>query len=95
MPVTYDSDSNLRNTPIESRNLGIYIPPIDIILSQTTKITIEQRYHKRPDLLSYNLYGNSNYWWIFVLYNRDVLVDPINDFVQGLVIRVPNSNLVV
>ena len=94
MAVTYSNDSNLRNTPIESRNLGIYVPPIEIVPSQTTKMIIEQRYHKRPDLLSYNLYGNSNYWWIFVLYNKDIIVDPINDFVQGLTINVPNSNLV-
>ena len=98
MPVTYSTDSNLRNTPIESSilgsELGLYVPPVDVVPSRTRTMTLDQRYHKRPDLLAYNLYGNSDFWWIFILYNRDIIVDPINDFVQGLTIRVPNSDLV-
>ena len=92
--VVYESDSNLSATPIEATHLGLYEPPIEVNLSSTKTMTLTQNYHKRPDLLAYNLYGNSNYWWVFILYNRDILVDPINDFVEGLTIQVPNSELI-
>ncbi len=49
-------------------------------------VTPRQQY--RPDLLSYDLYGNSNYWWTIVLLNRDQLKDPIRNLTAGTVLRV-------
>jgi hypothetical protein len=55
-------------------------------------VTARQQY--RPDLLSYDLYGNSNYWWTIVLLNRDTLKDPIRDLKTGTVLRIiPSASI--
>lgn len=52
--------------------------------------TITSKYQYRPDLLAYDLYADSNLWWVFVSRNPDVLEDPIADFINGLQIYIPN-----
>lgn len=51
--------------------------------------TIEPQYNHRPDLLAFDLYGNSALWWVFIQRNLDVLQDPIFDFVPGTQIYIP------
>lgn len=53
---------------------------------ETHIVTARQQY--RPDLLSFDLYGNSNYWWTIAILNRDVLKDPIRDLTTGTVLQV-------
>jgi len=56
--------------------------------------TIEPQYTYRPDLLAYDLYGESALWWVFIQRNLDVLEDPVFDFVPGKQIYIPkNSSL--
>jgi len=55
---------------------------------------IEQKYEFRPDKLAYDLYGDSGYWYVFVLRNMDVIEDPIYDFTAGKEIRLPSTNAV-
>ena len=64
------------------------LPVIPKSLADDT-YTIEPRYENRPDLLAYELYGTANLWWVFSLRNPDLLVDPLEDFTAGKVIRVP------
>jgi hypothetical protein len=90
----YKRNSNLRATPSNNRNLDLYVPPLTPDFTQTTKFEIDQKYHKRPDLLAYNLYGDAKFWWVFALYNRNQLLDPINDFTLGTLIFVPNRNYI-
>ena len=52
--------------------------------------SITSTYNLRPDLLAYDLYKNSRLWWVFASRNPDVLKDPLNDFVIGLTIYIPN-----
>ena len=52
--------------------------------------TIEQKYDKRPDLFSYDRYGTSKYWWVFLKRNMNTMNDPINDFTAGKTIKVPS-----
>lgn len=52
---------------------------------------IEPPFKYRPDLLAYDLYGDSKLWWVFVHRNREVLKDPVFDFVPGVVIRCPRK----
>jgi len=58
------------------------------------EITISSKYHQRPDLLSYQLYGSANYWWVFALRNKDILIDPIADFKSGTKIFVVSKSTV-
>lgn len=55
---------------------------------QAQYITVEPRFQYRIDLLSYSLYGNSKYWWVIALLNRNQIQDPIRDLKSGMVIRV-------
>lgn len=58
------------------------------------RYTIENQYKHRPDLLAYDLYGNTKLWWVFVQRNMSVLKDPIYDFAPGTTIFLPKkSNL--
>jgi hypothetical protein len=57
--------------------------------------TIESQYSYRPDLLSYDLYGTPDLWWVFIQRNLDILQDPIFDFIPGVQIYIPkNSSLI-
>ena len=50
---------------------------------------IPQLYEYRPDLLAYDLYGDSRLWWVFAQRNPNRLKDPYFDFVTGLGIYIP------
>ncbi len=52
---------------------------------------IESQYKYRPDLLAYDLYGDPKLWWIFVNRNREILKDPIYDFIPGITIYCPRK----
>lgn len=69
--------------------------PINISPSSEDKIfNLDPKYSNRPDLLSYDLYGSPQYWWVFAVRNPDVIKDPIYDFIPGITIYVPSSNSV-
>lgn len=53
--------------------------------------TITQTYHLRPDLLAFDLYGDSRLWWVFAQRNPNRLKDPLFDFTAGLSIYVPQE----
>ena len=94
MTVSYKRNSNYRNTKITDGELDHYTPPIKIDFKRTTRITLEQKYNLRPDRLAYDLYNDAQLWWIFALYNRNILLDPIHDFTTGSVIFVPTKDYV-
>lgn len=50
---------------------------------------IPQIYEYRPDLLAYDLYGDSRLWWVFAQRNPNRLKDPYFDFKAGVGIYIP------
>ena len=54
--------------------------------------TIEPQYKHRPDLLAYDVYGDTKLWWVFVQRNMSTLRDPIYDFTPGTKIFLPKKN---
>mgnify|MGYP001079088113 CR=1 FL=1 len=89
MQSTYKKTSRYATTPQTDFYLDIW-SPVFVPPNQTDKLfEIDPKYNKRPDLLSFDLYGTPNYWWIFALRNMDTLVDPINDFLTGVIIYIP------
>jgi hypothetical protein len=42
----------------------------------------------RPDYLSYKIYGDTQYWWILLLYNNKLEFD---DFSIGDIVRFPST----
>jgi len=78
-------------TPVSDFYLDIAkLPTVEELLKNKTPevIVVDSKFEYRPDLLSYELYGNSSYWWIIVLLNRTQLQDPIRDLQAGMVLRV-------
>jgi hypothetical protein len=94
MTATYNTSSPWANTAVTNDYLDVLsirpvsAEPDDILY------TIKTPHHLRPDLLAYDLYGDSNLWWVFAQRNMDVLQDPIFDFTVGTKIYLPkNSSL--
>lgn len=94
MATNFKNTSNLRATPISNGYADIYVPPLVPDFTQTQEFELSQQYNKRPDLLAYEIYGDARFWWLFPLYNKNTLLDPINDFKTGLTIIVPNRDFV-
>ena len=53
--------------------------------------TIPPQYEYRPDLLAFDLYGDSTLWWVFAVRNPNTLIDPLWDFAANTVIYLPKK----
>lgn len=89
-PKQYNKASFYYSTPITSWNsLDLWVPR-EIPRDGTDEyITLDQQYSYRPDVYSYVLYGTSQYCWVFMMMNKDVIKNPIYDFVGGIQIYIP------
>ena len=92
-PATYSKNSPYHNTPQVNENGIDYLDFWNGIAIQANSsdsvIILDSRYQHRADLLSYDLYGTPQLWWVFMLRNPDVIKDPIWDFVPGVTIYAP------
>ena len=90
--ATYSNASPWSTTPVIQNYLGILkIRPV-AAEADDFLYTIEPQYTRRPDLLSYDLYGTSKLWWVFIQRNLDILQDPIYDFIPGTQIYIPKRS---
>jgi hypothetical protein len=93
--TTYKPTSPYYNTPMWGQFLdvwqGIVIPP-DV---SDAIYQIDPPYNLRPDLLAYDMYQDSNLWWIFAARNPNVLIDPLLNFVAPTIIYVPTKTVVM
>ncbi len=55
--------------------------------STDTVILVTQEYEKRPDLLSYNIYGVPELWWVIYEFNN--IRDPFFELKSGQILRIP------
>lgn len=85
----YKKTSPYYLTPVDSKFSYYYVPRPINPNSRDGVYTIESKYHKRPDLLSYDLFGTVYLWWVFAARNMEILQDPVYDFVTGKTIMVP------
>ena len=44
----------------------------------------------RPDIISFRIYQNTEYWWILLKFNN--IIDPFTELKPGLIIKVPSAN---
>ena len=90
--VKYKSTSPYYSTPmLDGKFLDIMNNRSIPLLANDKYITINATYQYRPDFLSYDLYKRADYWWVFAVRNRDVIIDPIWDFTTGKGIYVPSE----
>lgn len=88
----YKDSSPYAKTPITEDNfLGYYKHRRILPDSSDLIIVIDTKYEFRPDLLSYDLYGTPNYWWIFTARNLNIIRNPIYDMVAGIEIYAPTK----
>jgi len=93
MATSYESTSPYFDTPvINNQYLGLMIErPIPKLVDDLS-MTINETYNLRPDLLAFDLYGDSNLWWVFAMRNPNQLLDPLFDFVTGVTIYLPQKS---
>ncbi len=92
--ASYTKKSPYFNT--RQNNLYLELLKIRPVPSESSdfQYTIQSQYKNRPDLLAYDVYGDSKLWWVIVQRNLSVIKDPIYDFEPGTVIYLPKkSNL--
>jgi hypothetical protein len=80
-------------TPVKDWYLDIMVPRVIPKSDYDKIIRIPPAYDQRPDLLSQSEYGTPKLWWVFSVRNPDLINDPIQDFVSGLEIFVPDNIL--
>lgn len=95
MAVTYSTTSPY----VKTDKFAFYLDVADIPLlpydPSDVQYEIDAIYRWRPDLLAYDLYGDTNLWWIFSARNPNTLQDPIFDFLPGATIYVPKRETIV
>lgn len=79
---------------LDFTNDGVFDPLNSYLLYQIPRLTAIGTYTirkeaKRPDLLAYNIYGDTQYWWVLMWYNSLYSVD---DLRVGLNINYPGIN---
>ena len=89
MAVQYTKRSAYALTGLRDHYLDLMVNRDIPKLDSDVKVTITQTYHMRPDLLAYDLYDDSELWWVFAQRNPDILKNPLIDFSVGTVIQVP------
>lgn len=57
--------------------------------------SIDAVYKNRPDLLAYDLYGDTALWWVFAIRNPNTIQDPVFDFVPGTTIYIPKKETIL
>lgn len=95
MATSYKNSSPYAGT----KNFGPFLDVLQYrpITKKPDDVTyqINNMYKYRPDVLAYDLYGDSALWWVFVARNPNVLKDPIFDFKPGVVIYIPKKETLV
>lgn len=85
----YNGQSPYADTPVYGNGLDMMEHRNIPKLKEDVLYEIDSVYHNRPDLLSFDLYGTANLWWVFAARNPNVIKDPIFDFYAGRKIYIP------
>ena len=89
--ITYPNSSPYALTPQSNFSIGRYSHRKITASEDDVEFEIEAKYHHRPDLLAYELYGNSGLYWVFMLRNMNIIRDPLWGFEAGLTIYRPTN----
>jgi len=70
---------------VSSREWGSYC---NKLASEPAKVlVVPAGFEGRPDLLSYEVYGSVDYWWVICAANN--IIDPFEQLIAGKQIRIP------
>lgn len=88
----YSQLSPYSETPQTSWYLDLAVIPEIPRYTTDQRITVQQKYHRRPDLLAFDLYGEPKLWWTFSVRNPNLIRDPVFDLEEGLEIFVTQKD---
>ena len=91
MASIHKTTSLYKLTPIKDFYLDLWVPREILPRSDDLYVQVSSKYHLRPDRLAYDLYETSNLFWVFAMRNKDILIDPIEDFKSGTRIFIPSK----
>lgn len=92
--LAFNKSSPYAKTPLTNGYLGL-LNLIDLPAEiDDVSFTITSRYLYRPDLLAYDLYSDTQLWWVFAVRNKEVIKDSIYDFVTGQTIFLPKTSTI-
>ena len=89
MSATYNQNSPYYLTQYSQYFLDVMVNRPIPKLPSDQYFTINSTYQYRPDLLSFDLYDDSNLWWVFYQRNPNTLMAPPLDFKAGTQIYLP------
>jgi hypothetical protein len=89
MAAAYKNTSPYYGTPMWGNFLDVWAGKTIAPDVSDARYQIDPAYNGRPDLLAYDYYKNSDYWWTFAIRNPDVIKDPLLDFKTGVIIYLP------
>lgn len=89
MTVNYLASSPYYSTRNINNRLEMYNPRTFPIEQDDKIYEIDHIYNNRPDLLAYDLYDKPGLWWVFAVRNPGILIDPVFDFMTGVLIYLP------
>jgi hypothetical protein len=87
--ATYDSTSPYYTTGYSQFFLDVMVNRPIPKQPDDQLMVINQTYQYRPDLLAFDLYGNSALWWVFYQRNPNTLTKPPLDFTVNTSIYLP------
>lgn len=90
---SYPQESPYHFTRLTGKFLTYYVHrSIPVHPNDRTTTLNNERYVNRPDLLSLDLYGSSEIWWVIPV--RNGLQDPVFDLQMGVELFIPDANYV-
>ena len=88
--MAYSQKSIYSDTPTNDYYLDLMVNRPIPKLGSDKIYQIDETYNMRPDLLAYDLYDDSELWWVFAQRNPDTLKNPLIDFSTGTYIFLPD-----
>lgn len=89
--IVYEKKSPYATTEFYGKYLDVARLPVIPKLPDDVQFIVNKTYQFRPDLLAYDLYGDSKLWWVFALRNPNVIEDPVYDMRAGVPIYIPKK----
>jgi len=89
MPGQYTSTSPYFTTGYSQFFLDVMVNRPIPKATDDLLFTINTTFQYRPDLLAFDLYGDSGLWWVFYQRNPNTLTSPPMDFAAGTPIYLP------
>jgi hypothetical protein len=92
MAVNYSKLSPYAKTETHAFYLDVAKIPSILYDPSDVSYVIDAIYEHRPDLLAFDIYGDTAFWWVFAARNPNTIQDPIFDFLPGATIYIPKKD---